>query len=54
MDVNFQHCHNMIEEDAWQSRKSELPQILKDARQKIFNSPQGKSLKAVLAARENA
>jgi hypothetical protein len=54
MDVNFQHCHYIIEGNAWGSHKSELPQILKDVRQKIFNLPQGKSLKAMLAARENA
>jgi hypothetical protein len=54
MDETFQYCHMWLENNAWGSRKSELPQILKDARQTIFNSPQGKSLKTMLAARANA
>jgi hypothetical protein len=54
MDETFQYCHMWLENNAWGSRKSELPQILRDARKKIFNSPQGKSLKAMLAARANA
>jgi hypothetical protein len=49
MDETFQYCHAWLEDKAWGSRKSELPQILKDARQKIVNSPQGKTLKAMLA-----
>jgi hypothetical protein len=54
MDENFQHCHYIIEGNAWGSHKSELPQILKDVRQKIFNSPSGKKLRAMLAAKEKA
>jgi hypothetical protein len=49
MDETFPYCHMWLENNMWGGQTSDIPQILKDVREKIYKLPVGMKLKALSA-----
>lgn len=49
IDKNFAYCATTLENNAWSGQSSDLPQILKDVREKVYKTHVGKKIKALRA-----